>query len=78
MTLQEHQHLMRKLNQEYHEEMKPRLLGEQWRERQKKWLEIKRPPERSFLVCSTDQIIKRYIEVVGEGNEGIKLWLTVT
>ena len=27
MTLQEHQHLMRKLNQEYHEEMKPRLLG---------------------------------------------------
>lgn len=41
MTLQEHQHLMRKLNQEYHEEMKPRLLGEQWRERQKKWLEIK-------------------------------------
>lgn len=33
MTLQEHQHLMRKLNQEYHKEMKPRLLGEQWRER---------------------------------------------
>ena len=32
-----------KLNQEYHEEMKPRLLGEQWRERQKKWQEIKRP-----------------------------------
>lgn len=42
MTLQEHQHLMRKLNQEYHEEMKPRLLGEQWRERQKKWREIKK------------------------------------
>lgn len=43
MTLQEHQHLMRELNQEYHKEMKPRLLGKQWRERQKKWLEIKRP-----------------------------------
>ncbi|MEY8307540.1 hypothetical protein AAK913_13090 [Enterococcus faecium] len=43
MTLQEHQYLMRKLNQEYHEEMKPRLLGEQWRERQKKWQKIKRP-----------------------------------
>ncbi|EMF0097268.1 hypothetical protein FAE19_RS08165 [Enterococcus hirae] len=43
MTLQEHQHLMQRLNQEYHKEMKPRLLGEQWRERQKKWLEIKRP-----------------------------------
>ncbi|WP_219856373.1 hypothetical protein, partial [Enterococcus gallinarum] len=42
MTLQEHQHLMRKLNQEYHEEMKPRLLGEQWRERQKKWREVKK------------------------------------
>ncbi|HGF7856344.1 TPA: hypothetical protein ACF1U0_002491 [Enterococcus hirae] len=43
MNLQEHQHLMQKLNQEYHEEMKFRLLGEQWRERQKKWQEIKRP-----------------------------------
>ncbi|WP_185185005.1 hypothetical protein [Enterococcus hirae] len=42
MTLQEHQHLMRKLNQKYHEEMKPRLLGEQWRERQKMWQEIKK------------------------------------
>lgn len=42
MTLQEHQRLMQELNQEYHEEMKPRLLGEQWRERQKKWLEIKK------------------------------------
>ncbi|HFC9358961.1 TPA: hypothetical protein ACF0RJ_001976 [Enterococcus hirae] len=41
MNLQEHQHLMRKLNQEYHEEMKPRLLGEQWRERQKKWQQKK-------------------------------------
>ena len=29
MTLQEYQKLMRELNQEYHEEMKPRLLGEQ-------------------------------------------------
>lgn len=43
MTLQEHQHLMRALNQKYHKEMKPRLLGKQWRERQKKWQEIKRP-----------------------------------
>ncbi|MGH1757488.1 hypothetical protein [Enterococcus hirae] len=42
MTLQEHQHLMRELNQEYHEEMKPRLLGGQWREHQKKWREIKK------------------------------------
>lgn len=41
MTLQEHQHLMQKLNQEYHEEMKFRLLGEQWRECQKKWQEKK-------------------------------------
>ena len=44
MTLQEHQYLMRELNQEYHEEMKPRSLGEQWRERQKKWREIKKRP----------------------------------
>ncbi|WP_288658934.1 hypothetical protein [uncultured Enterococcus sp.] len=43
MTLQEHQYLMQRLNQEYHKEMKHRLLGEQWRERQKKWQEIKRP-----------------------------------
>ena len=42
MTLQEHQHLMQRLNQEYHKEMKTRLLGEQWRERQKKWLEVKK------------------------------------
>ncbi|MGL9823239.1 hypothetical protein IGK78_000377 [Enterococcus sp. DIV1371a] len=27
MTLQEHQRLMQRLNQEYHKEMKPRLLG---------------------------------------------------
>ena len=42
MTLQEHQHLMRKLNQEYHKDVKPELLGNQWRERQKKWREVKK------------------------------------
>ena len=67
MTLQEHQHLMRKLNQEYHEEMKPRLLGNNGANARRSGKK-KRPPERSFLVCSTDQIIKRYIEVVGEGD----------
>lgn len=41
MTLQEHQRLMRKLNQEYHKDIKSELLGRQWRERQKKWQEIK-------------------------------------
>ncbi|HFD0553623.1 hypothetical protein Q3E60_06745 [Enterococcus faecium] len=43
MTLQEHQRLRRKLNQEYHKDIKPELLGERWRERQKKWQEIKSP-----------------------------------
>ncbi|HGF7559211.1 TPA: hypothetical protein QFM06_002220 [Enterococcus faecium] len=46
MTLQEHQRLMQELNQElnqeYHKDVKPELLGEQWRERQKKWQEIKK------------------------------------
>ncbi|EPI24982.1 hypothetical protein D352_00492, partial [Enterococcus faecium LA4B-2] len=42
MTLQEHQHLMQRLNQEYHKDVKPELLGKQWRERQKKWREIKK------------------------------------
>lgn len=56
MTLQEHQHLMRKLNQEYHEEMKPRLLGNNGANARRSGKK-KRPPERSFLVCSTDQII---------------------
>lgn len=41
MTLQEHHKLMQDLNQEYHKEMKPKLLGEQWRERQKMWQEKK-------------------------------------
>lgn len=57
MTLQEHQHLMRKLNQEYHEEMKPRLLGEQWRERQKKWLEIKTDQRVQSLIGNKQKII---------------------
>ncbi len=42
MTLQEHQRLMQELNQEYHKDVKPELLGNQWRERQKKWREIKK------------------------------------
>lgn len=42
MTLQEHQRLMQELNQEYHKDVKPKLLGNQWRERQKKWREIKK------------------------------------
>lgn len=68
MTLQEHQHLMRKPNQEYHEEMKPRLLGEQWRERQKKWRETKRPPERSFFIGAAHEVIETDLKVVGEGD----------
>ncbi|MGL9795670.1 hypothetical protein [Enterococcus sp. DIV1283b] len=43
MTLQEHQRLMQELNQEYHKDVRPELLGNQWRERQKKWQEIKSP-----------------------------------
>ncbi|WP_258075882.1 hypothetical protein [Enterococcus faecium] len=41
MTLQEHQRLMQELNQEYHKDVKPELLGKQWRERQKKWQQKK-------------------------------------
>lgn len=61
MTLQEHQHLMRKLNQEYHEEMKPRLLGEQWRERQKKWQEIKKVTQPSKAMSHKPKIIPKEI-----------------
>ncbi|EOH8744440.1 hypothetical protein K2D_20980 [Enterococcus hirae] len=42
MTLQEHQQLMQDLNQKYYKDMKSELLGKQWRERQKKWQEIKK------------------------------------
>ncbi|NJE64506.1 hypothetical protein E0L10_10370 [Enterococcus durans] len=64
MTLQEHQHLMRKLNQEYHKDIKPELLGKQWRERQKKWQETKRPPERSFFIGATHEVIETDLKVV--------------
>ncbi|EME3483474.1 hypothetical protein VD173_001729 [Enterococcus faecium] len=42
MTLQEHQRLMQELNQEHHKDVKPELLGKQWRECQKKWREVKK------------------------------------
>ena len=57
MTLQENQHLMQRLNQEYHKEMKPRLLGEQWRERQKKWLEVKKVTQPSKAMSHKPKII---------------------